>query len=499
MIVIGELVMVFDDIKELVKKGESETLEFKETTGSKREVAKTVCAMLNNRGGIIVIGVRSDGVISGQKMGKGTIEKVVGELRRIDPPFFPRIDRVNIGGELEVLVIEVFSGDTVPYRYGDCAYRRYGNTTCSMSRDEEYQMYVGCVHSEQRWENQFAEGWGVDDLDLDELQRTVDKIIDKGRFSSFSSLISREPVELLCRLGLCRDNELLRAAVVLFGKSKRIEVEMLQCVLKVARFRGVDRTEFLDNRQFRGNAFSLFSYAERFLSENLPIAGRIDQGSFVRIDEPLYPLKALREALANALCHRDYASGGGSVSVGIYDDRLEITSTGPLHFGLTSEKLFEVHESLLWNPLIAEVFFNCGVIEKWGRGTTEMAKLVEDAGLPKLEIEEVSGCVTVRFRQNIPVSPQRVIQDRSVVQCEIPFFSQTPHRVGRNLSERQRVILKFFNSVDEWVAVREVWDHLGRECNRRQVRYALSVLRELGLVTCEGKGSGARWRRSGGI
>ena len=111
--------------------------------------------------------------------------------------------------------------------------------------------------------------------------------------------------------------------------------------------------EFLDNRQFNGNAFTLLANAERFLRDTLPIAGRFEQDRFERIDEPLYPPLATREALANALCHRDYSIGGGSVGIAVYDDRLEVTSSGSLHFGLTPENLFAPHESRPWNPLIA--------------------------------------------------------------------------------------------------------------------------------------------------
>ena len=100
--------------------------------------------------------------------------------------------------------------------------------------------------------------------------------------------------------------------------------------------------------------------------ETLPIAGRFQADRFERIDEPLYPPLATRESLANALCHRDYAIGGGSVGVAVYDDRLEVMSSGTLHFGLTPEKLFEPHESLPWNPLIARTFYRRGIIEEWG-------------------------------------------------------------------------------------------------------------------------------------
>ena len=119
---------------------------------------------------------------------------------------------------------------------------------------------------------------------------------------------------------------------------------------------------------------------------------------FERVDDPLYPPVALREALANAICHRDYSIGGGSVAAAIYDDCLEVTSSGNLHFGLTAEALFAPHESLPWNPLIARVFYRRGIIEQWGRGTIRMAELATSAGLSEPEIEAAGGGVTVRFR-----------------------------------------------------------------------------------------------------
>ena len=110
-----------------------------------------------------------------------------------------------------------------------------------------------------------------------------------------------------------------------------------QCALRMARFRGSDKSEFLDNRQEIGNAFDLFQRAQRFVRDHLPVAGRVLPNVFERVDDPLYPPAALREAVANALCHRDYSIAGGVVSIAIFDDRLEISSTGVLPFDLTPE------------------------------------------------------------------------------------------------------------------------------------------------------------------
>jgi len=128
-------------------------------------------------------------------------------------------------------------------------------------------------------------------------------------------------------------------------------------------------SDFSDNRQYWGNAFDLLRRAENFLLDHVPIAGRVVPGKMQREDRPLYPPLATREALANALCHRDYTVAGSSVSLAIYNDRLEIVSPGGLHFGLKPEALLKPHESKPWNPIIAGVFYRAGIIEKWGTGT----------------------------------------------------------------------------------------------------------------------------------
>lgn len=251
-----------------------------------------------------------------------------------------------------------------------------------------------------------------------------------------------------------------------------LEARAPQCLLRVARFRGVDRTEFLDNRQFHGNVFTLLQRAERFLRDSLPVAGRVMPGLFERVDDPLYPLLALREALANALCHRDYSIGGGSVAVAIYDDRLEVTSSGSLHFGLTPDALLEPHESLPWNPLIARVLFRRGLIEQWGRGTLKIVELMEQAGLPRPAIEDSGGCVTVRFLPTRYVPPQRVAHD---------------------LSDRQRAVLAMLEANLSGLALREMLGRLGPGVADWELKADLAFMKQLELVNPTGRGSGAYW------
>jgi ATP-dependent DNA helicase RecG len=243
----------------------------------------------------------------------------------------------------------------------------------------------------------------------------------------------------------------------------------------MARFRGKDKTEFIDNRQEVGNAFELLQRAQRFLRDHLPIGGRVVPNVFERTDDPLYPPVALREALTNALCHRDYAMPGGSVGIGIYDDRLEITSVGHLPFGLTPFDLKRPHTSQPWNPLMASVFFRRGLIEQWGRGTLRMLELTEEAGLLEPEFEQRGGEVVVRF----------------FAMGYVP-----PTRVTREISPLQQELLEILSSLGQ-ARLSEIEERLQSSVPRYVLQENLQALRTLRLVALEGRTRGARWRLAG--
>ena len=400
--------MTPDQISKWAADGESETLELKRSVGERKEAAKSVCAMLNHRGGRVLIGVEPGGRVIGQEVGEHTLDRLTEEWQRIEPPAFPTLERVPLDSGLEALVINVPQGQNRPYVYGKERYLRVGSADRRIGRRRVQPS--AARPSAQR--AALGNGGGIPG--------------------------TRDTEELLRGLGLVRDGCLLRAAAVLFGQAGRLERAYPQCTLRVARFQGADKTAFLDNRQFHGNAFDLLRKAERFLRENLPVAGRVVPNLFERRDDPLYPPVALREALANALCHRDYSIGGGAVSIAVYDDRLEVASSGGLHFGLTAEALFAPHESLPWNPLVARVFYRVGVIESWGRGTIKMAELTQQAGLRAPEIREEGGGVVVRFFPSRYVPPQQVRQEVSERQRNNPCaFERIGRRVGASGSRRK--------------------------------------------------------------
>ncbi len=355
------------NIRQLVLQGESAHVELKRSTGQRTEAAKTACAMLNGDGGVIIFGVTDKGEICGQQVSSKTIEDVLFEIRRIDPPVFPHVEKIPWKEDLHLILVTIAKGEDV-YTYDGRPYLRQGPTTIIMPREEYEQRVIEKMHPYKRWEKEpVPSGISISDLDEEEMLLTLQNAVALGRMTSPKKDDVRS---ILTGLGLIVEGRLINAAVVLYGKSGSLEALYPQFSLRIARFRGINRLgDFLDNRQYWGHAFYLMRRAESFLLDHMQIAGRVVSGKLKREDYPAYAPRAVREALANAICHRDYMMHGGAVSFAMYDDHLEIVNPGRLHFGMTPKKLIRPHASKPWNPIVASVFYRAGIIEKWGTGT----------------------------------------------------------------------------------------------------------------------------------
>ncbi|MBI2930276.1 MAG: putative DNA binding domain-containing protein [Planctomycetes bacterium] len=400
-------------LQRLVSKGEGQALEFKRTTGELREGMEALCGMLNAQGkGRVIFGVSDKGEIVGQAVAESTRRDIANASRRIEPAAEIKTFIVRLGHGRAIVLLEALGRGKAPFTFEGRGYLRVGNTTQKMSHSEFDRRVVDRLQSELPWDRWIASDWKIRDLDRSEIQRTVEDAVEAKRLTG----VLGEKVEVvLRRLELVTDRGVTRAAAILFGKEGGPGYPMGE--VRLARFRGVTKDEFRDNRQFKGHAFGLLEHAERFLDEHVPVAGRFVEGRMRRIDTPLYPPLAVREALVNALVHRDYSIDGGAVSLALFDDRLEIWSTGVLPSGLTPEKLKGMHESIPRNRLIADVFYRRGLIEKWGRGTNKILTEAKKIDCPEPEFEEIAGSFVVRFRPAAPAAkpphadPQQAILD----------------------------------------------------------------------------------------
>ena len=388
--------MRLNDVTLLAHQGESQTVEFKKSTAEKDRACRTLCAFPNSQGGQLFFGITPAGKLVGQTVTDRTLEELAQEFQGFEPPLAPGMQRIRLENSLEVISLAVAKAPDVPVSFRGVPYERVPNTTRTMPRVTYQRLLIESLNTTDRWELQPADGWTIDMLDATEITQTINEAIRRGRSDEPGT---RDPMAILRGLNLLtNDGRLNRAAVALFCKPDSPRPEFPQFKLRVARFKGTTRSEFLDNRQYQGNAFDLMRRAERFLIDWLPVAGRIIPGKMEREDTPALPVEAVREALANAFVHRDYASFSGSIGVALYDDRLEIISPGGLHFGLTPEMLQQPHESMPWNPYIAGAFYRRGHIETWGRGTNKIAELLRQSGREPMAVTSDVYSVNVTFR-----------------------------------------------------------------------------------------------------
>jgi ATP-dependent DNA helicase RecG len=457
--------MSIADTTRWIGQSESQTLDFKNSPDV-RSIAEDVCGMLNTDGGVVVVGVTDNGSVVGIENPEIQAEEIENRVRqRIAPPAPWSVINTEAEGKA-VIIIDVPNGSRKPYVIDGKVFVRLGVTTRPARPEDINRLIQQRIKSDENWERQPAVGITASDLDATEIDRTIRQAIKAGRFDS--NVMNTEDV--LQRLNLVIEGRPIQGAVVAFGS--QVLPWYPQCTLRMAKFRGVTKEEFVDQRKVSGHAFLLLDEASKFLGKHLPIRGTFEEGELRRQDRPLFPILALREALVNALCHRDYSIAGGAVSVALFEDRLEIASTGTLPQGISLTDLKRDHFSQPRNPLLADIFYRRGLIELWGRGTQGIVRLCIEAGCPEPVFEERAGEFVVRF-----LAPH--------------YAPNVP--LGLNLSDRQGRILTLFQRKPART-LRELREAIDASLSDSTIRNELNRLRDLGLVEAVGVGRGAFWR-----
>jgi ATP-dependent DNA helicase RecG len=238
----------------------------------------------------------------------------------------------------------------------------------------------------------------MDDLD----SQAVDDFIFRVRKCGRKVVPEKEsPATSLRKLGLVENGIPTRAALLLLGKTP--QRFYMTAYIKAGRFKSP--TTIIDDKEFHGTLFQQLDATMAWLRDRLQTMVLIGtkklpglpQGKLAeRQDVWEYPLDALREAMANAICHRDYTSDGATM-VRLYDDHQTISNPGHLFYKLSADDLLREHDSYPPNKLIAESFFNVGLIERWGGGTLLIADALKAQAQAPPEFD-VSSPYTYRIK-----------------------------------------------------------------------------------------------------
>lgn len=389
-----------DIVAGLIAEKENEQVEFKETTGQLERGMETLCAFLNGEGGTVLFGVTDKGKIIGQEVSDRTKRDIADAINRLEPVVSVQSSYVPLpDSEKKVIALHVEDARMErPFSYKGRPYMRVESVTTTMPQAKYNELLIRREEIRHGWETYPNPGLKLTDLDEEEISKTMRLGIQCGRLPETTG--EDIPV-ILERLGLSEDGILKNAAAVLFAKKKLPNYP--QNLLRLARFKGTDKTVFLDNIRVHGNLFQLLDAAMAFIFKHLLLSGTTDR--LEREENLEIPYKAIRESVINSLCHRSYRDAGGSVAIAIYDDRVEIENPGSFPFGWDMNKIKSEHGSKPHNPLIADTLYVRKVLESWGRGINLMIEECNKKNMPEPEFQITEDEVKVIFRRKVAGQP----------------------------------------------------------------------------------------------
>ena len=388
------------DVFQCLVQGEGLHVEFKQSVPVKvRELSEEVCGFANAQGGVVLIGISDSNEIVGTTIENSRRSAIQGSLGEISPKVQYSLYPVEVDDKT-VWVIEVPEGQFKPYVFAGSIYMREGASCQKLTQVDEMRDFF------QRSERIHFDAIPEPAIDLmDEL--------DEDAFHEFRRAAGLSPdtpiPQILDNLQLFDESHFAKRGSVMFF-AKHPEAHYFQAVVRCVLFKGNEKVYILDDKTFSGPLLRQYEQALDWLQSKLQVSYRIETaGPRQEIWE--IPLNVLKEALLNAICHRDYYEQGATVVVEMYDDRVEISNPGGLlpivakNFG---------RKSLSRNPLVFNLFTRMSLAEKIGSGIPRMRKSMLDAGLPE-PVFETEGFFTVTLSR-----PTAQAQTAKVVEEEAP-------------------------------------------------------------------------------
>jgi ATP-dependent DNA helicase RecG len=400
------------ELLELIANGESSFVEFKRDDVRPEQLAKEIVALVNHGGGRILLGVEDDGSVVGIQ--RDDLERWVMDTvfsRLIHPWILPSYQEVEIESERRVAVVSVTQGSAKPYvvRHQDREeiYIRMGSTSRRATREQHARLFAsgGLVHPEVLP----VSGSSLEDISRPRLQNYLRDVLRDEQLPGDTDAWEKR----LCGLGFMTRVDGMPpacsiAGLVLFGHRPRRLLR--QAGIRWMAFAGTDKSyDALDDFTLDAPLVALWSgqpgssdllepglfelFVDRvrpFISED---PGAANEG--LRRDRIWqYPIEALREAVVNALAHRDWTRAN-EVEVVRYADRLEVTSPGALQNAMTVEKMVAGQRSAR-NSIIVDILRDYGYVDARGMGVRrKIIPLIRQASGAEPRFEATEDHLTV--------------------------------------------------------------------------------------------------------
>ena len=398
--------MTIDDIKEIIAIDEHRTLELKKSTGELKEAMHTACAFLNTDGGWLLFGITPTSLkIIGQEVTDNTQQEIANALSGLEPAVNVSVEYIDVPGKPYYKVVAMHFDNYVwgkhPYTYHGCPYYKIESTTKKMPSSMYDDRLRACKPQFFAWEQQSADGVGMSDLHEQRIRGAIKLGVERGRIvptaltEPFNGLLNK------LRL-LTEDHRPNNAAAALFGTNT---TAYPQFKLRMSRFLGKNKNEFLDIQEAEGNFFELLDSGMAFFFKWLALSAKIV--GLQREEHLEIPYAALRETLINCLCHRQFEKYNLTPSIAIYDDRVEIDNPGILPQAIPVQSIKASHQSFPYNPIIADVLYKTTFLERWGSGIERILKACQDNNVEEPEWSYDGAFVRVTFKRKMVRNDQK--------------------------------------------------------------------------------------------
>jgi len=365
---------------------ENEQLEYKKSTAELKDATDSIAAILNkHQSGVLYFGVKPNGEVVGQQVSEKTLREVSQAIRdRIEPRISPQITLEKIE-DFDCIKV-VFAGSDIPYSSSNVYYIRVADEDVKMSRAQLEEFLRERYSREHPWDQRVSNKT-IADLNTFTLQ----SFIERGNAAGRISFTYDNPKNVLERLRLLDGEYLLNAGRLCF-------CEPPFSLIKMADFAGRDHgSTILDMKRNDGNLFDAWMAGWQYVLKNTRQRFEFNGG---RRDEiPEIPTAAVREAIINALCHRDWDETM-DVSVSVFSDRVEIFSPGSFPEGIDPRDLLsgEKKYSKSRNQLLADTLYKSKDMESFGTGLNRIQMLCDEAKVRVEVITEPWGFTVVFYR-----------------------------------------------------------------------------------------------------
>ena len=364
-------------IKKILENGESSTVEFKQDSVRNEHLAKELGALSNFRGGVLILGVDNRGNPVGLTR-EDNEERLQNICYGFEPPLQTVVERVSVDNQ-PIILIRIVDNDEKPYAYKsqtrNIYYVRSGTVSREATRSELRRMF-------QQSAELHYEALPVANTTMECLNYSlIDSFFREYRFIRLDDYNDQERRTILDNLSILRNGKSTFLGQLLFGKHPRKYIPAAG--LQVGIYKGdSSASEVVDHHFFEGPMIEEIPLLFKYLALFNP-AG-FDNIKEARKEKKHYPDEAVREAVINAICHRDYTVKGSSIMIAFYHNRIEITSPGSLP---NTQTISRIKMGMIYqrNPLLVQYLYDFRYVERLGRGIQKIIQTMHTNGNPEPE------------------------------------------------------------------------------------------------------------------